>query len=160
VPKHRLSSSALERLKAEHLDLTTRGRIEVAQRIGRAREMGDLKENGDYHAAKDDQGHMEARIRQIEAILDDHEIVEVNDDGTIAIGCTVTLLYDGDSPDQAERYLIGHMEEQPTDPSVHLMSPTSPLGSALLGAKAGDSVKYQAPNGMLSVKVLRVEACN
>ena len=63
MPTHRLSRVALERLQAEHLDLTTRGRIEVAARIGRAREMGDLKENGDYHAAKDDQGHMEGRIR-------------------------------------------------------------------------------------------------
>lgn len=159
MPKHRLSSGALERLRTEHLDLTTRGRIEVAQRIGRAREMGDLKENGDYHAAKDDQGHMEARIRQIEAILEDHEVVELSNDGKVAVGCTVTLLYDGDSPDQAERYLIGHMEEQPSDPSVHVMSPTSPLGSALIGASEGDSVNYQAPNGVLSVKVLRIEAC-
>jgi len=121
--------------------------------------MGDLKENGDYHAAKDDQGHMEARIRQIEAILEDHEVVELNNDGKIAVGCTVTLLYDGDSPDQAERYLIGHMEEKPSDPDVHVMSPTSPLGSALIGASEGDSVNYQAPNGVLSVKVLRIEAC-
>ncbi|MFM8015755.1 MAG: transcription elongation factor GreA, partial [Actinomycetota bacterium] len=113
MPTHRVSASALERLRAEHLDLTTRGRIEVAQRIGRAREMGDLKENGDYHAAKDEQGHMEARIRQIEAILENHEIVESSNDGKVAIGCIVTILYEGDSPDQAERYLIGHMEEQP-----------------------------------------------
>ena len=160
MPTHRLSASALERLQAEHLDLTTRGRIEVAQRIGRAREMGDLKENGDYHAAKDDQGHMEARIRQIEAILENHEIVESSNDGKVAVGCIVTILYDGDSPDQSERYLIGHMEEKPADPSVQVMSPTSPLGSALLGAAAGDKVKYKAPNGMLAVKVVNVEACD
>jgi transcription elongation factor GreA len=70
----------------------------------------------------------------------------------------VTILYDGDSPDQAERYLIGHMEEKPSDPSVSVMSPKSPLGAALLGAGAGEKVKYQAPNGMLSVKVVSVEA--
>ena len=159
MPTHRVSSSALERLRAEHLDLTTRGRIEVAQRIGRAREMGDLKENGDYHAAKDDQGHMEARIRQIEAILENHEIVEVLDDGKVAVGCTVTVLYDGDSPDQAERYLIGHLEEQPAEDSVQLMSPTSPLGAALLGHAAGDTVSYTAPNGTLKVRIVGVEAC-
>jgi transcription elongation factor GreA len=158
VPKHRVSALALERLKAEHLDLTTRGRIEVAQRIGRAREMGDLKENGDYHAAKDDQGHMEARIRQIEAILEDHEIVEAVNDGKVAVGCIVTILYDGDSADQAERYLIGHMEEKPADPTVSVMSPKSPLGAALLGTDVGEKVKYKAPNGMLSVKVISVEA--
>jgi transcription elongation factor GreA len=160
VAKHRVSAPALERLRAEHLDLTTRGRIEVAQRIGRAREMGDLKENGDYHAAKDDQGHMEARIRQIEAILEDHELVETVNDGKVAVGCTVTILYEGDSPDQAERYLIGHLEEKPSDPSVSVMSPTSPLGAALLGATEGDTVKYKAPNGTLAVRVVHVEACN
>ena len=160
MAKHRVSAPALERLRAEHLDLTTRGRIEVAQRIGRAREMGDLKENGDYHAAKDDQGHMEARIRQIEAILEDHELVEAVNDGKVAVGCTVTILYAGDSPDMAERYLIGHLEERPSDNSVHVMSPTSPLGAALLGAAEGDTVEYKAPNGMLTVHVVNVEACN
>jgi len=160
MPTHRVSASALERLRAEHLDLTTRGRIEVAERIGRAREMGDLKENGDYHAAKDDQGHLEARIRQIEAILENHEIVESVNDGKVAVGCIVTVLYDGDSPDQAERYLIGHPEEKPADPSVSVMSATSPLGSALIGASAGDKVKYQAPNGTLTVSVVQVEACD
>ena len=159
MPKHRVSAPALERLKAEHLDLTTRGRIEVAQRIGRAREMGDLKENGDYHAAKDDQGHMEARIRQIEAILENHEVVEVVDDGKVAVGCTVTVLYDGDSADQSERYLIGHLEEQPADAGVQVMSPTSPLGAALLGRAAGDTVSYKAPNGTLKVKIVAIEAC-
>ncbi len=158
MPTHRVSAGALERLKAEHLDLTTRGRIEVAQRIGRAREMGDLKENGDYHAAKDEQGHMEARIRQIESILENHEIIESSDDGTVAVGSVVTILYDGDSPDQAERYLIGHLEEKPADPTVHVMSPTSPLGAALLGASEGDNVTYTAPNGTLAVKVVRVES--
>jgi len=120
--------------------------------------MGDLKENGDYHAAKDDQGHMEGRIRQIEAILENHEIVEVVDDGKVGIGCTVTVLYAGDSPDQAERYLIGHMEEQPDDASISVMSPTSPLGVALLGASAGDAVTYAAPTGKLTINVVKVEA--
>lgn len=159
MPTHRLSRSALERLQAEHLDLTTRGRIEVAQRIQRAREMGDLKENGDYHAAKDDQGHMEGRIRQIESMLENYEIVELATDGRIDVGCTVTVLYDGDKPSQAERYLIGHVEEKPSDPTVSVMSPTSPLGAALIGAREGDTVTYQAPNGTLKVSVLGVEAC-
>ena len=130
----------------------------MAARIGRAREMGDLKENGDYHAAKDDQGHMEGRIRQIESNLENHEVVETVDDGTVALGCVVTVLYKGDPPDQAERYLIGHMEEQPDDPTISVMSPTSPLGAALLGAKAGAAVTYEAPNGKLTVNVVGVEA--
>ena len=76
MPTHRLTRATHERLVAEHRDLTTRGRIEVAERIARARELGDLKENGDYHAAKDEQGHMEGRIRHLEAMLEDVEIVE------------------------------------------------------------------------------------
>lgn len=153
----KLSPSTYQRLQTELDDLKTRGRVDIARAIEAARALGDLSENGDYHAAKDEQGHMEARIRQIEAILENHEIVEGTSDGTVAVGCIVTILYEGDSPDQAERYLIGHMEEKPVDPSVQVMSPTSPLGAALLGSAAGNKVKYKAPNGTLSVSVVRVE---
>ena len=74
---HHLSQAAYDRLAAEHEDLTTRGRIEIARKIEAARELGDLSENGDYHAAKDEQGQMEGRIRHLAAMLDDAEIVEV-----------------------------------------------------------------------------------
>ena len=73
---HQLSRTAFDRLRAEHDDLTTRGRIEIAQAIERARELGDLSENGDYHAAKDQQGHMESRIRTLESILENVQIVD------------------------------------------------------------------------------------
>ena len=153
-----LSRSAFERLQAEHYDLTTRGRIEVAQKIEAARLMGDLSENGDYHAAKDEQGHMEGRIRQLEHLLDHHNhvIIEAGDDGSVAPGTVVTILYEGDDDDMAERYLIGHPEEK-TD-NLEVMSPQSPLGSALLGKVEGDWVEYQAPHGTLRVKVLEVES--
>jgi transcription elongation factor GreA len=150
-----LSRAAFDRLHAEHHDLTTRGRIEVAQKIEAARLLGDLSENGDYHAAKDEQGHMEGRIRQLEHLLEDVEIIEASEDGTVSAGSIVTLVYDGDSDDQAERYLIGHLEERAGD--LDVMSPQSPLGAALLGHRASDVVEYQAPNGMLRVKVLAVE---
>src|SRR5512134_1391131 len=94
-----LSQEAYDRLRAELDDLTTRGRIEVASKIERARELGDLSENGDYHAAKDEQGHMEGRIRQLEALLENAEIIEVGTDGTVAAGAIVTFVYEGDSPD-------------------------------------------------------------
>lgn len=152
---HQLSPAAHKRLTQEHHDLTTRGRIDVAEKIERAREMGDLKENGDYHAAKDEQGHMEGRIRQLEAILEDAEIVAPAPAGIVGLGAIVTVLYDGES--DAERYLIGHLEERPTDTSMNVMSPSSPLGSALLGAKKGATVTYEAPNGRLKVKVLDTE---
>lgn len=143
----KFSRAAYERLKAELDDLSTRGRIEVAEKIERAREEGDLSENAGYHAAKDEQGHMEGRIRHLEHMLEDAEIV---DDQFV-----YTVLYDGDSPDQAERYLVGHLEEQVEGAVV--VSPSSPLGAALDGADEGQQVTYQAPNGTLSVTVLKVE---
>ena len=149
-----LSRSAYERLQAEHYDLTTRGRIEVAQKIEAARLLGDLSENGDYHAAKDEQGHMEGRIRQLEHLLENSEIIEGGDDGVVAPGSIVTLMYEGDTPADAESYLIGHIEEKTGE--LDVMSPQSPLGSALLGSTEGQWVEYEAPNGMLRVQVLKV----
>src|SRR3954463_14597270 len=151
-----LSRSAFERLQAEFSDLTTRGRIEVAQKIEAARLLGDLSENGDYHAAKDEQGHMEGRIRHLEHLLETSEIIEGSDDGTVAPGSIVTIVYEGDARDMAERYLIGHMEEKTGE--LDVMSPASPLGSALLGAKAGDVVQYDAPSGTMRVEVVEVES--
>ena len=158
MAKHQLSKSTYDRLKAEFDDLTTRGRIDVANKIERARELGDLKENGDYHAAKDEQGHMEGRIRQIESILEDAEVVSPAPDGVVGLGSIVAIVYEGDSDSDAEPYLIGHVEEKPDTIEVSVMSPSSPLGSALLGAKEGDMVSYEAPNGVLKVKVLSTKS--
>ncbi len=144
---HQLSRATFDRLKAEFDDLTTRGRIEVAEKIERAREEGDLRENAGYHAAKDEQGHMEGRIRQLEHMLEHAEIV---DDQFV-----YTVLYDGDSPDMSERYVVGHMEEQVDGADV--ITASSPLGSALQGASEGQQVTYDAPNGSLTVTVLKVE---
>ena len=149
-----LSRSAFDRLQAEHYDLSTRGRIEVAQKIETARLMGDLSENGDYHAAKDEQGHMEGRIRQLEHFLENAEILEGGDEGVVAPGTVVTIMYEGDSADDAETYLVGHMEEKTGD--LDIMSPQSPIGAALLGASEGSWVEYQAPTGVLRVQVLKV----
>ena len=154
MAKHQLSQATYERLKAEYADLTTRGRIEVADKIERARELGDLKENGDYHAAKDEQGHMEGRIRQIESFLEDVEIVPPSPEGVVGLGTIVAIVYEGDSEDAAEHYLIGHVEEKPDEDHISVMSPSSPLGSALLGATVGATVSYDAPNGKLQVTVL------
>ena len=152
---HQLSRTAFDRLQAEHDDLTTRGRIEIAQAIERAREMGDLSENGDYHAAKDHQGHMEARIRTLEAILENSQIVEDAVEGVVSAGSIVTIRYDGDDDDMAETYLVGHIEEK----GEHdVISPTSPLGAALIGRRPGDEVEYDAPGGVLKVVVVKAEA--
>ena len=143
----KFSRPRYERLQAEYEDLTTRGRIQVAEKIELAREEGDLSENAGYHAAKDEQGHMEGRIRQLEHMLENAEIA---DDQFV-----YTVLYDGDSPEQAERYLVGHLEEQIE--GATLVSPSSPLGTALQGASEGQQLSYQAPNGSLKVTVLKVE---
>jgi transcription elongation factor GreA len=151
-----LSRSAYDRLQAEFFDLTTRGRIEVAQKIETARLMGDLSENGDYHAAKDEQGQMEGRIRQLEYIIETAEIIEGVDEGIVSPGSIVTIVYEGDDETMAERYLVGHMEEKVGD--LDVMSPESPLGSALMGASADTFVEYEAPTGTLRVRVLKVES--
>ncbi len=150
-----LSRSAFERLQAEFHDLTTRGRIEVAHKIETARLMGDLSENGDYHAAKDEQGHMEGRIRELEHIIETAEIIEGGDEGIVSAGSIVTIVYEGDDDSMAERYLVGHMEEKVGN--LDVMSPHSPLGAALIGSVAGTWVEYEAPNGTLRVRVIKVE---
>src|SRR4051794_13008480 len=123
-----LSQAAFERLQTELHELTTVGRTQIAQQIERARELGDLSENGDYHAAKDEQGKMEARIRQLQAMLDHAVVVEAGDSGgAVVAGSVVTIRYDGD--DDTERYLIGSIEERRDD--LDVISPGSPLGTAL-----------------------------
>ena len=147
-----LSRSAHERLSAELEDLTTRGRVEIAQLIERARALGDLSENGDYHAAKDDQGRMEARIRQLQATLSNAVVVDAAESTTVQAGSVVSLRYVGD--DDVERYLIGSIEERRE--GLPVVSPGSPLGQALLGHGAGEVVSYDAPSGKLSVEIVAV----
>src|SRR5579872_2506092 len=118
-----LTKETHERLRAELEDLTTRGRIEIAQKIEAARALGDLSENGDYHAAKDAQGHMELRIRQVEALLRDVVVDEVENSGRVAVGPTVTIEFEGDE----ERYLVGNAEERREGHTT--ISPESPLGA-------------------------------
>ena len=155
MSEHQLSRAAHERLTAEYEDLTTRWRIEIAKLIERARELGDLSENGDYHAAKDEQGMKEGRIRQLKSILEKATIVEELPDGVVGAGTIVTIVYDGDDDDLAERYLVGHIEERTGE--LDVVSPTSPMGAALVGATEGSTVSYLAPGGALQVKILKVE---
>jgi len=143
------------RLVAELEDLTTRGRVEIARQIEAARALGDLSENGDYHAAKDAQGKMEARVRQLQAMLEDAVIVEksANTDGIVATGNIVGIRYEGD--DDVERYLVGSIEEKRDD--VAVISPGSPLGQSLIGKSVGETVEYDAPNGRLRVVIVSVD---
>jgi transcription elongation factor GreA len=151
-----LTKDTYERLRAELEDLRTRGRIDIARAIEAARALGDLSENGDYHAAKDAQGKMEARIRQLEATLQDVEIVDASTgpQGEVTTGVVVSLRYVGD--DDVERYLIGSIEERTEGAAV--VSPQSPLGQALMGKRQGDRVSYDAPSGPLEVEIVQVGA--
>jgi transcription elongation factor GreA len=146
---HHLSRAAYDRLEAELTELSTRGRVDIARKIETARELGDLSENGDYHAAKEEQGKMEGRIRHLEALIKDAEIVEGGGTEVVDAGSIVDIQYEGD--DESERYLIGSIEERHTD--LEVMSPGSPLGKALLGHRVGEVVDYETPTG----KVLKVE---
>jgi transcription elongation factor GreA len=148
-----LSRGAYEKLRAELEDLTTRGRVEIATTIERARELGDLSENADYHAAKDDQGRMEGRIRHLQALLENAVIVEsTGPSETVVTGSVVAIRYDGD--DEVEEYLVGSIEERHADRPV--VSPGSPLGSALLGRRPGETVSYDAPTGTLTVEIVEI----
>lgn len=140
---HHLSKATFDRLTAELEQLSTLGRTEIARKIQTARELGDLSENGDYHAAKEEQGKMEARIRHLEAVLESAEIVESAASDVVVAGSVVSLSFEGD--DDIERYLIGSIEEQHDD--LEVISPASPLGSALLGATVGDVVSFETPGG-------------
>jgi len=154
-PTH-LTRTTFERLQAELEDLTTRGRVEIARAIEAARALGDLSENADYHAAKDSQGAMESRIRQIQATLKKAEIVEevgaASPTGKVSAGTIVSIRYDGD--EDVERFLVGSIEEHHDD--LNVVSPRSPLGQALLGKGPGEVVEYDAPGGKLRVEIVQV----
>ena len=151
---HHLSQAAYDRLKAEHDELTTVGRVDIARKIEAARELGDLKENGDYHAAKDHQGQMEARIRQLAAMIENAEIVEGTDGEIVEPGCVVELRYEGD--DDTDTYFFGSVEERGVEHDI--ISPGSPLGEALLGHKPGDKVDFTSPTGAnLTVELVTIQ---
>jgi transcription elongation factor GreA len=150
---HHLTKETFERLQGELEELTTHGRTEIARKIQAARELGDLSENGDYHAAKEEQGKMEARIRHLTALLDVAEIVERGESDVVRAGSVVSICYEGD--EEPERYLIGSIEERRDD--VEVMSPGSPLGDALMGKTVGDVVDFEAPGGVLKVEVVDIE---
>ena len=148
----KLSPEAHQRLSDELAERSGPTRRHISELIERARELGDLSENGDYHAAKNEQGLNEARIRQLEAMLKNAEVVEAATGDTVQTGTVVEVLMDGD--DEPSTYLVGSIEERGTGYDV--ISPGSPLGKALLGHTVGDVVSYEAPAGKFSVEILAV----
>ena len=147
-----LTQEAYDRLKAELDQLAGLGRTEIAKKIEAAREEGDLKENGGYHAAKEEQGKMEARIRQLTHLLESAEVGgQAADDGVVQPGMVVTVERDG----EVMTFLLGSREV--ADDNLDVFSEKSPLGAAIIGRSAGDTTSYDAPNGT-SVQVTVIEA--
>jgi transcription elongation factor GreA len=149
-----LTQEAADRLAAELADLETVGRTEVIKKIEAARAEGDLKENGGYHAARDEQGKIEARIRQLKQMLENATIgaPPASADGVVGAGMVVSAIV----ADDEMRFLLGSREIATDDLDVY--SEKSPLGAAVLGAKIGDKVSYALPNGKtISVEILGAE---
>jgi transcription elongation factor GreA len=143
-----LTPAAHTKLVDELQHLTTDGRRAIEKRISEARDHGDLRENAEYDTAKNDQGLMEARIRQLKHIIENSEVREAEDSGRVEVGTIATVLdEDGDEMD----YFIAAAENKM--PGMILASPTSPVGSALLGASPGDEVSYEAPGGTFTMTV-------
>jgi transcription elongation factor GreA len=145
-----LTQEAYDRLKAELDYLTGPGRAEISKRIEAAREEGDLRENGGYHAAKEEQGKQEARIRQLQSILQHAKVGErPADDGVVEPGMVVRARVGG----QEMTFLLGSREVASDGMDVY--SERSPLGEAILGKQAGDQTSYRAPNGReIQVEIL------
>jgi len=149
-----LTQEAYDRLAAELEELSTTGREEIAKRIEAAREEGDLKENGGYHAAKDEQGKQEARIRTLQHLLKQARVGEAPEsDGTVQPGTVVTAIVAGGE----EVFLLGSREIA-VNSELDVYSEASPLGSAILGLTEGATTSYTAPNGReIAVEVVKVE---
>lgn len=149
-----LTQEAFDRLKAE-LDELIAHRPALAAEINARREEGDLKENGGYHAARDEQAKQEGRIRQLQELLRVARVgVRPADDGIVELGMVVTIAYDGD--DDTETFLLGSREEG-AHGDMPVYSPQSPLGKAIVGASRGEAREYELPNGKVQ-KVTIVEA--
>ena len=150
-----LTQEAHDRLQAE-LDALIADRPKVAAEINDRREEGDLKENGGYHAAKEEQGKQEARIRQLEELLRKARVGEApTRAGVAGPGMVVTVRFDDDE-DETETFLIGSREEVATA-DVEVYSAQSPLGRALTGVKVGDTCQYETPTGA-KIRVSLIEA--
>jgi len=140
------------KLQAELAELTGSRREDLAQRLRSAIQMGDLSENADYHKAKEDQAFLEGRIQEIEAALRTAVLIEDKHSDYVTVGSHVTIQEDGSDPETF--YLVGAKE---ADPRNGRISNESPIGTALMTHKAGDTVIAETPGGKLKFKILKVE---
>jgi transcription elongation factor GreA len=148
-----LTQEAFDRLQQELAELEGPSRKNVIESIATARAHGDLSENAEYHAAKEQQGMQEARVRQIRQMLENAEIIHTDDDGVARPGMLITIRTNGDDP---ETYLLGTREEKGGDHDV--LTPESPLGRVLLGHSAGETVVAKIPAAEMKVEIVEVAA--
>ncbi|MCT4355617.1 transcription elongation factor GreA [Streptomyces sp. Je 1-79] len=148
-----LTQEAYNQLRAELEYLSGPARTEIAAKIAAAREEGDLRENGGYHAAKEEQGKQELRVRQLTQLLEHAKVGEAPaDEGVVAPGMVVTIAFDGDE-DDTMTFLLASREYASSD--IETYSPQSPLGVGVNGKKAGEDAEYELPNGnKAAVKIL------
>ena len=153
--KNLMTYAGLKKLEDELPALKVVRRKEVAEKIKEAREQGDLSENAEYDAAKDEQRDIEARIEELEAILKNAEVVVEDEADTekINVGCKV-LVYDEEFEEEVEFKIVGSTEANSLQGKI---SNESPLGKALIGAKVGDEISVEAPAGMMNYKILKIE---
>jgi transcription elongation factor GreA len=154
-PTATITLEAYARLKAELDELTSSGRSHIAERLKAARELGDIRENAEYDAAKNEQGLMESRIRNLERMLRDPEIIEApSGSDVVASGMLVTVRPLDDDDPEDETYLLAESAEERAA-GVRTVTTTSPLGQALLGARPEQQVSYEAPGGTFRCVVVR-----
>ena len=147
-----LTQAKYDALQEELEELRGPGRAAIVQKVSDARDEGDLKENGGYHAAREELGKIDGRIAQLEDMLKRAQVGETpRDDGIVEQGMVVTYRFVGD--DEKEKFLLGAREMKGDDDDLEVYSPQSPLGAAINGKQKGDTVEYVAPNG----KTLKVE---
>lgn len=151
-----LTQNAFEKLTAQLANLRGPVREEIVQKISEARDEGDLKENGGYHAAREEQGKNEGNIRTLEHTLLHAVTDPADDDGVVSVGKVVTYKFEGDDDDEAESFLLGARENEDYV-DVDVYSAAAPLGEALLGAKRGETVAFVAPTGK-TLQVVVVDA--
>ncbi|MCP3819017.1 transcription elongation factor GreA [Streptomyces sp. A3M-1-3] len=151
-----LTQEAYDQLKAELAYLSGPARTEIAAKIAAAREEGDLRENGGYHAAKEEQGKQELRVRQLTQLLEHAKVGEAPATaGVVAPGTVVTIAFDGDE-DDTMTFLLASREYASSD--IETYSPQSPLGTGVNGKKIGENAEYELPNGKkASVKILEAK---
>ncbi len=143
-------------MRAELERLRTEGRKGMSERLLRAREHGDIRENAEYDTAKNEQGLMEARIRDLERQLRDPEIIEAAGGDEVAAGTLVTVrLLEDSEESEDETYLIALSPEERA-PGVRTVTPSSPFGSVLMGRRVGDRVEYEAPGGTFAYQVVAI----